>query len=108
LVRLEAGPETPDVLDADTAAGLACNLQRPDCRFACLLNPPEPKVGLRCVGQQRFSSPADAVASARENLRHGGAAARETSRWLDDARQATATVGLVFDDQADDEIEEPY
>jgi len=59
-------------------------------------------------GQQRFPSPSDAVASARGNLRHGAAAAREAGRWLDDARQATATVGLVFDDQADDEIEEPY
>lgn len=66
--------------------------------------------GLRLdhYGQQRFSSPADAVASACGNLRHGAAAARETGRWLDDARQATATVGLVFDDQGDDEIEEPY
>ena len=45
------------------------------------------------------------LASARADLHHGAAAARETSRWLDDARQATATVGLVFD-QVDGGIEE--
>jgi hypothetical protein len=58
-------------------------------------------------GQQRYSSPEVAVSSARADLRHGAAAARETGRWLDDARQVTATVGLAFDED-DDGIEEPY
>jgi hypothetical protein len=58
-------------------------------------------------GQQRHRSPHDALVSARADLRHGAAAARETGRWLDDARQVTATVGLVFD-QVVDGIEEEY
>jgi hypothetical protein len=65
--------------------------------------------GLRLdwAGQQRHASAHEALVSARADLRHGAAAAQETGRWLHDARQATATVGLAFD-QDGDEIEEEY
>ena len=58
-------------------------------------------------GQQRHRSPHEALVSARADLRHGAAATREAGRWLHDARQATATVGLIFDVD-EDGIEEEY